>query len=337
MANVKRIPLIAVAALIACAATPATTLAAAGGFSVRPATFNPRKPSTRAYFQPTVAPGKAFHGKVVVGNEGRRPLKLSVYGTDGLTGTTSGAVYGDQATPLRMAGRWLKTAARTVTVAPHRHRLVDFTVRVPRTAPAGEHLAGIAFQQAATHKSSGSFSITTIFREVIGVEVRVPGHAASDGQLSSVSISPLPGTTLPAIVIPISNRGGLLCKPRVTATLRRQHGRAQVVTRQLDTVLPGDKISYPLPWPRALAPDRYDLTVRMTRCGTPVALHQSIDLADRTASHATPPMANRAALTTRQVVAWWPIALAAMIGPLAGALVAFVVLSTRRRRRGAPA
>src|SRR5271167_2433845 len=74
-----------------------------GGFSVRPSHFDPSNAATRAYFIETARAGQTINDQVVVTNTGPTTIQLRVYPVDGLTGATSGAVYGDGQDPLRKA------------------------------------------------------------------------------------------------------------------------------------------------------------------------------------------------------------------------------------------
>src|SRR5947207_2136563 len=102
-----------------------------GGFSVRPAHFDPADPATRAYFKPVVRAGGSYVDQVIVANNGDSPIDLFVSPVDGLTGVTSGAVYANRDQPTRKAARWIRTDVATLSVAPRAQTPIGFTVRVP--------------------------------------------------------------------------------------------------------------------------------------------------------------------------------------------------------------
>ena len=265
---------LALATLATATAAPAHA-AGLGGFSARPATFNPADPATRAYFKLQVAPGGVYRGSVVIGNPGSAPINLRVAGVDGLTGVTSGAVYANGDVARKRAGQWVSPATSRLTVPAHSQRQESFVVRVPRGTTPGDHLAGIALQDANPHRSSGRFAITEIFRVVVGIEVKVPGPASASARLGTAHLAALPGTRLASVVIGVGNAGRLLCKPTLKISLRRL-GRVQTVTRRLDTILPGDTIPYPLPWPSTLRAGIYRLAAQATGCGRPATLAQTV-------------------------------------------------------------
>jgi hypothetical protein len=330
-----RLALGVLAVTLAGAASPASALSSGlarkGGFSVRPATSDQRNPATRAYFIATVGAGDSFHRQILVSNLGRTPLTVYVYPTDGLTGVTSGSVYGDRSDPLRRAGRWLSPPEATVTLPPRGHRLVGFTVHVPLSARPGDHLAGVAFENTHPSTTPGRFSITTIVREVIGVDLHVPGRAAARGALLGLGLDALAGTSRASVVVSLANRGELMCKPELTVTVAPSGSPGRVVRRPLGTVLAGDAIPYPLPWPAALSPGTYHVSAQMKACGAPVSLERMVRLGRPLAGSSNTPAA--LARSSRLVTPWWLIVAATAAGMSAGLLAITFVLFVRRRKR----
>lgn len=322
---------LATAAAAVSVIVPAESSAASiGGFSVRPARFNPGDAQTRAFFKPVVSAGRRFGDAVVVTNPGSAPVELDVYGVDGVTGVTSGAVYANRSDPLRGAGAWIRPSVTQLTVRPHTERQVTFTVDVPRSAAPGDHLAGIAIEGASPQRSAGKFSVTVVVRAVVGVLITVRGSAQPQLQLKGISLAPLPGTRVPSAVIALANTGGKLCKPTLEVTLSQSSAPAQTVTRQLDTILPGDEIRYPMQWSQPLAAGAYTATVLASHCGSPRTLSAGIDLGH--AITGNPAVSQAAALRPQSTsgTPWW---LFAVVG--GGGVGAGLALSRRGRgRRG---
>jgi hypothetical protein len=256
-ASLGRARLCGIIALIVAVAAPAAAQAAGAlTFSVRPGHYDPADPATRAYFKRQVAPGQSFSDDVIVTNGSPAPLRLLVYPVDGLTGQTSGAVYANRGQRRREAGVWIRTNVSRIVVPPHADATVHFVGVVPVRTPPGDHLAGIAFQNAHITTSRGSFRVREILREVVGVLIRVPGPARARLRLGSMSLRTLPGTHLGSVVVGIADVGRLLCKPKLSVTLVSP-GRRLHLTRRLDTILPGDRIGYPLILRHALKPSTY--------------------------------------------------------------------------------
>src|SRR5581483_997860 len=115
-------------------------------FGARPAHYDSSNPATRAYFIRTVRRGGSFTDQVVVSNTETKPVTLRVYPVDGLTGATSGVVYGNRQDQLKGAGQWVTPASTQVTVPARSQISVGFNVKVPNSAGVGQHLAGLALE-----------------------------------------------------------------------------------------------------------------------------------------------------------------------------------------------
>ena len=191
--KLKTLLLMATACAVAFGALASGAEAATiGGFGARPAHFNPSVPATRAYFIRTVPRSGSFTDEVVVTNTAAKPVTLRVYPVDGLTGATSGAVYGNRGVALHGAGQWVTPAVSRVTVPANSHTSVRFTLTVPSNATVGQHLAGLALEDVNAGKSGGRFSVTEVLRAVVGIEVTVAGigqggrHTMIEGQQGRV-------------------------------------------------------------------------------------------------------------------------------------------------------
>ena len=331
----RLIRVLALAAALAAASSVSATAAWAttfGGFSVRPAHFDPSNPATRAYFIVSAKPGQTVHDAVVVTNTGTSAIELRVYGADGLTGVTSGAVYSNAQVPLRKAGRWVVAQENLIALAKGQSTTVPFSVAVPAGTSPGDHLAGIALQNARPQKTPGRFSITEVLRTVVGILVEVPGPAHAQATLSGISLQALAGTKVPAAVVELGNSGLKLCKPILAVTLSTSKGLKSAVTQHLDTVLPGDTIPYPLAWPHALQAGTYPASATASGCGAPVTFRTVAHLGGELAGTKTNP--NAIGIKTGAGSSSSAAIAAAGIGLLLLALTGlFFFLILRRRRR----
>ena len=296
-----------------------------GGFGARPAHFNQKVAATRAYFIRKVTRGGSFTDQVIVTNTAAKPVTLRVYPVDGLTGATSGVVYGNRGVALHGAGLWVTPDVSVVTVPGKSQTSVGFTLKVPSTATNGQHLAGLALEDVSAGKSSGRFSVTEVLRTVVGIEVAVPGPSQPRLSLQSFSIAPIRGTTYPSVVVNLANTGQNLCKPQLLVALNGPAG-AQRASRQLDTVLPGSAIPYPFVWPHSLPAGSYNANITATGCGPRQVLHGSASLGAKLVN-STVPTADTRAPSGGSTIPWWPIALVGFGGIVVGTLFG-------RRRRG---
>jgi hypothetical protein len=308
----------------------AATSANRSFFTARPSHSDPNDPATRAYFKLSVSPGHALTDAVTVGNTGDQPIERLVYAVDGLTSPNSGAVYANHGDPVHKAGTWVKIASADVTIPAHSEVPVPFTVIAPPGAAAGDHLAGIAFEDPHPQTSGGQFAITEVFRTVIGVLIQVPGPGTFEVTLNGVSIQAQPGVGTATVVVNLANKGLRLGKPTLTVTLQGPNGYHRTATRDLDTILPGDDIRYPFPWPDSLLPGSYRVSVKADGGAAPASLVSSASVGVRLAgareagaSPATPLRAK----SDRGVALSWAMLLVTGFGGL------FVGVAVSRRRQ----
>jgi hypothetical protein len=255
---------------------------------------------------------------------------------DGLTGQTTGTVYANRSDRVKKAGAWIRLSGRQLTVAPGQQVSVAFTVRVPLQARAGDHVAGIAFDDTKPRSSGGSFRITEIIREVIGVQIRVPGKAAPRLALGAVKLMALPGTRLASVVVDLGNRGLRLCKPTLAVSLNGPHRYSRSVVRQLDTVLPGDMVAYPLPWPGTLRHGGYLARTAASCKGMHVARRATVTLGTVLGPRPATPT-KLAGSRTLGGLPWWPLVVVALGGVGAGVLLGRIRSVKGRRSVRVPA
>lgn len=305
-------------------------LAAQGGFGLAPAHFDPADPATRTYFKLSVDPGGTLSDQVTVVSFSDRPLRLLVDAVDGRTSETTGSVYANRQDPVQSTGAWVSPALSQLTLQPRARATAGFTVRVPKDASPGDHLAGIAFENAEPQTSGGQFAVTLVTRAVIGILVRVTGPAQPFSlRIFDIGWEPPSGDhPQAAVVAELANTGQLLGKPYLRAEVFSP-GYQRKVERQLDTILPGDTIRYRLPWPEEpkLGPNRICLAwgADPTTVGPPtcraVTEAGSVTALGRTGGGQ--PVQVRGSNT------WWALI---AVG-LASVLLSLIVLRRRRRSR----
>ncbi len=325
----------ALAAVLALSLTPAAHAAGfADGFGVRPIKRHGDELAP-SYFKLTVKPGDTRQEAVVVSNSSDGPIEFLVDGVDGLTGTTSGVVYSNRDDRHLETSRWLRPSERRIVLAPGSSEKFHFTIRVPRDARAGDHLAGLAFQDVNEKASKSRMSVKQVLRVVMGVQLTVAGGSAAQIELGALKIVPLPGTQVPSVVLDLRNKGEVLCKPKARVVLTGPDGAPIAAEQQLDTILPGDEIAYPLPFKGKLAAGTYRAEAAIDGCGA----HQRADVSATLASSlsGTTPMANPA--PTVAAASPVPVGLLAgvgMAGLAGGGLSVFWALRRRTRPESEP-
>lgn len=302
-----------------------------GAFAARP---SPKAPQDKrgTYFRLRVERGTDRRQSVVIENLSRRHKHLLVDAVDGLTGTTSGSVYANRDDPRKQAGAWLTLPRKSVDLPPETTIRVPFSIAVPDGAAPGDHLAGIAIQDAHRTHSKSRLSITQIIRVVVGVQIIVEGPTQKALGLGKVSLNALPGTKVPSVVVHIANTGTELCKPRLDVTLAGADARQQLVSRKLDTILPGTAIDYPLPWPKALDAGAYEVGVQAKECGDAQAIQASAQLGDalRGTPDAPEPPPAATVIVQRSSIPW--IGIVGLLAAVAILSAAAMALVMRRRR-----
>lgn len=332
------------AAVVAFAAAPLVAHAqqySSGGVSAGPLHWDPTNPATRSYYIPTVDPGGTFSDFMRVRNPNPLPVQVYVNAVDGITAIPSGAVYANRTDPVQKAGAWVTPDQSELTLAPGQSTLVGFTVQVPATAVPGDHLAGIAFENAHPVQGSGQIAITSVTRTVVGVLIEVPGAAAFDMSIDGVAIKPLTPQGLASVVVTLTDTGRKLGKPKLTVTLHGPSAYQRTASRQLDTILPGDTIPYPFPWPDTLVPGQYTVTVVATAPGmTPVTFSATVSLG-ATLRGVPPPNAGpqpsvtppSRSTTVSTTPGWLVPVLAGAGGLLLALIVAMAILMAALRRQ----
>ena len=249
-------------AVVAVVATQAIGSAATvRGIGVAPAHSDPSRPVTEAYFVLDIAPGQSLSDAVLVSNTAGVPADVLVDAVDGITGVTSGAVYANRADSAHGAGTWITAAVSSITVAAASRSTVAFTVRVPAGTAPGDHLAGLAFENAHPSTSQGRLAVTTVTRSVIGILVRVPGPSSFHLHIDRAQIQQQPGGGGQSVVVAVGNDGSALGKPILAVSVDGPSGYRRFLYRQLDTILPGDTIPYPVALPDNLSPGDYRVQV----------------------------------------------------------------------------
>lgn len=255
------------------AASPAIAQSAGGGVVVVPtsAVGGP----TPSYFTWSATPGATISDAVEVTNTSTNAATLDVAPVDGLTAPTSGAVYANNSDPQTRTGTWITPTVTSLTLAPGARQTVGFTVHVPATATAGDHLGGLSFQNTAVAtQQSGALAVREVNRSVVGALVQVQGSALPHFTITGARLGPFPGLGVASAVVTIRNDGQLLSKSDLAVTLQTST-YSKTVTRSLDTALPGDTMSPAVPWPDALHPGTYHLSATLTAAGAPSATYSA--------------------------------------------------------------
>src|SRR5581483_5881501 len=258
-----------VAALLCGAAVVSPAWAKPGrgdaSFALKPLKYDPALSATKSYFILDAKPGDVIHDQIRVVNTGGKTGTAYLYPVDATTGQTSGAVYLSRQSPRHDVGAWIRLSQSSVTLAPGRNAVVDFTIRVPRPVRPGDHLGGIVAENSQVQQSNGKGALQIKIKHLTidAVEIQLPGRAVGVVQATAVKAGGEHGFQY--VYVHLKSTGTVMIKPNAALTVKNAAGRI-VAKRafQLDTFLPGTQIDYPVLLPKlALTPGSYSADVRL--------------------------------------------------------------------------
>ena len=161
--------------------------------------------------------------------------------------------------------------------------------------------------------------------------------------VGTATIQPLTAQGLASIVVPLTDTGRLLGRPTLSITLSGPGGYHRAVTRNLDTILPGDSIAFPFPWPDTLSPGTYRSTrPRPARAWPPVTSTSRARLGislKGVPGGAAPAPATTAVPARSGTPAWLPAVMitgGVLLAVLLVTVFLLVALLRHQRRRGEP-
>ncbi len=144
---------------------PTAFAAAAGSPGLRPGDRFPN-----GYFEYNAHPGQVIQATLIITDLGDGPGRFLVYACDGLTSPYSGIVYANRAEPLvdgpsgngeYGAGSWISVPTAPISLAPGQQTTGQFTVTVPKDAPAGDYVGHIPNPADTSSVHVGKPGITT--------------------------------------------------------------------------------------------------------------------------------------------------------------------------------
>jgi hypothetical protein len=260
----RRLPALAVLLLLA---LPALARAAdnAPVFGMR-GVPNPKL----GYFVYPLGPGETRSGAVLVTNNGNAAGTVRVYPADATTGQTSGTVYLTDKKPVA-AGSWITLDKSEFSLAPGKHQLVHFTVKVPADAKPGQWVAGLVaesqrLEQGQRTKRKASVQIKIRSQTIVAVQVNVPGPTAAKFVIGDVKAGGTRG--FQQVLVRVANVGNALSKPIGSVTIVNHAGSiVESVPFRMDTFLPQTHIDYPVVLQKALPPGDYTTRVALNYQG----------------------------------------------------------------------
>jgi Protein of unknown function C-terminal (DUF3324) len=250
------------------------TLPAVAG--AKGATFSITPTNRAPYFVFNSSGGSVIRGTARVVNVSSVAGRASLYPVDATTGQTSGAVYESRGAPRNDVGAWIKLAASTLSLGPHKGADVSFSVTVPSGIRGGQHLGGLvvaptqATATSTTKRGSHSFHVNIEEIAVVAVQVNLPGALTPKVAITGVRASGRPGYQ--TLLVSLANAGNQLVKG--SGKIQVSRGGKQILSQSfpLDTMVPQTSIDYPVyVHGSRLPPGQYTASVTIPYTGSHVA------------------------------------------------------------------
>jgi hypothetical protein len=206
-----------------------------------------------SYFKLSIARGHlAQAGTIGLRNPTDRPLRVALDPVAGKTIDTLGSTYGLRGSRARGPASWLRLGRRMVAVAPAATAVVPVSVLVPRNAPPGDHLAGIAVEQLGQQAQSTArrgVSAASVVRYAIGVEISLPGPRHPLIQFTGARLERQPARL--AFLLDARNPGNVILQDVAGSALITRGSRVVArVPLGPGTFVTASSIAYPIPTPR---------------------------------------------------------------------------------------
>lgn len=141
----------------------------------KPANPRPDNPRSQSIFVHELEPGSKTDDAIRVINNTDQTKTLLVYAVDSQIASDGAFACAQKADTPVSVGTWITLAESKVTLEPHSSKDVDFTIRVPDTASAGEQNGCIVVQDSERTPSPESNGLMLSFRSAVRVAITVPG------------------------------------------------------------------------------------------------------------------------------------------------------------------
>lgn len=180
--------LLLVVALLLFTAAP-QVLAETGSIGIAPAFPKPNNARSRSIFILTLKGGEVVEDGVRVYNYTSESRTVLVDVVDSISATDGSFSCKQNSENKTAVGKWIKLAAKEVTVSPKSNELVTFTVSVPDKVAPGEHGACITAQDTKNVAAKSGAGVLLGFRNAIRVAITVPGKIVKDLRIEKVDVA----------------------------------------------------------------------------------------------------------------------------------------------------
>lgn len=214
------------------------------------------------FFDIQAAPGDERVLQVALQNLGSQPVRARTYAAAAYTIINGGFGIRLAEEPATGTATWLAYPTEVLDLDPGETVIRDVTLRVPADARAGEHIAGLAIENADPIRGSGGVALDQVVRKAIAVLVTTPGPI--EAKLDIVSGGHLLVGERSVVAVALRNPGNVRLRPTGTVAVSDEAGRE--VARKpvtMDSFYAGTDTRLEVPLDERLAVGRYTIAVSL--------------------------------------------------------------------------
>jgi hypothetical protein len=148
-----------------------------------------RGPTGRSRFEYALKPREEVADWVAVSNLGRRPLTVSLYGTDAFNAADGGFSLLPADRPPTGVGAWIVLPRSDFTVPVGKRVDVPFRLKVPPNATPGDHIGGLIASATETVTNGQGQRVNVERRVAARIYLRVDGPVRPVASITAVEIA----------------------------------------------------------------------------------------------------------------------------------------------------
>jgi hypothetical protein len=197
-------------------------------------------------------PGEVRTSQVTVGNSGDVAFEARVYATTyQMNDDYTGNIFGGNEQPRTQISRWITfdgaDATETFSLAPGEKRVVEFTVTVPESVPAGGQYGGIMAEVAPPADAGGIVAVRRVASLLLA---NVNGQTNDSGRVTSQRLSAFAPRRKVSAGATVQNSGNTDFGVENVLTIRNLFGgKVDEVRARSEIVFPDTSRDLSVNWP----------------------------------------------------------------------------------------
>jgi hypothetical protein len=186
--------------------------------------------------------GEKSFDKITIINDSSRAQSITLYPVDATSTSSGGLAMRNQSELRTDIGAWIVLSTSHLTLQPHQHHDISFTIQVPSSVYTGEHLGGIIMQpdSAKSEGPNSNLGLTVTTRLGIRVYETVPGKPKPELRISNLHLIT---SKQPTICFTLRNSGNTIITPTGQTIIEDTWGRSiEYISSPSIVILPGKSI-----------------------------------------------------------------------------------------------